>query len=182
MTPDDFDVEKWLDDAHLPEESVDVFKRGDVVATLSKIERRIEAERQANQGERTVSDGARLAELEKQHQELVDVFGESMLTIYVRALSPTEQTAIVDALPAGATKGELAFQRLLASIVAVEAHGGERQPVRMTAERLRAMEERIGAVQVRQLVFAQQQVQESLPVVDADFLHRPSGDSDDSPE
>jgi len=182
MTPEDFDVEAWLTDAHLPEDSVDVFKRGDVIAELSELERKIDAERAAGSKEQTSADKSRLAALEKKHQELVDTFGESALTIYVKALSPAEQKALREDLGEGATQSDLQYATLLASITAVKQYGKNRQPVKMTRKLLQGMENAIGAVQVRQLVFAQNQVQNSLPVVDADFLHRHSGTSDGTPE
>lgn len=180
-----FDIETWLQDAAMPQESADVYKRADVVGELSALQRQIEVYREAAADpERSAADGTSgtLAELEAEYDKLVDTFTGSLLTIYTRALSPDEKRELREANekvhPDNPVKQneEYGHALLAASIVAVRPFGGERTPVTWTAQQVRSMERAIGSVQMKQVLAAHQTAQNTLPDVDADFLHRPSGE------
>ena len=55
LNPATFDVEGWLVDAALPEESATVYKRPDVVAELTDLKRRIGIETRAADAEQSAA-------------------------------------------------------------------------------------------------------------------------------
>lgn len=182
-----FNVEAWLQDAQLPEQSADVFKRADVGGQLSALKRQIELHRKAAAitAERTAGDTNELNELEKQYAHLAETFAASMITVYTRALSPGEKRDMrashekrVKDLDPQQQNEEYGYDLLAASIVAVQPFEGERTPVSWTPEQVRAMENAIGSAQMSQVLKAHQIAQNALPVVDADFLRKPSGEGD----
>lgn len=176
-----FDVEGWLKDAALPEESATVYKRPDVVAELSDLKRRITIEARANDVEQSAaSKGAKA--LEKEYEQLLRTFSDSALTIYVRALAPDELKDLRAAheertkgMDSKEANGEFGFDLLAAAITAVKPAGGERLPAQFTPAKVKAMEDAIGATQMTAVLAARQQAQNALPTVDADFLRKPSG-------
>lgn len=179
--PAAFDVEAWLQDASLPEESVTVYKRPDVIAELSDLKRRIELEARSAGEERTSSEAA-LTPLEQEYMDLLQTFSESALTVYVRALTADElkaQRAVTDArtedmLPNDAN-AEFGYDLLAAAVVAVKPAGGERTPVTFTSNKVKALRNAIGDTQVSQILTARQIAQNAMPSVDADFLRKRSG-------
>lgn len=180
-SPATFNVEDWLTDAALPEESATVYKRPDVVSELSDLKRRIEIESRADQAEQTAGS-KRAATLEKEYEKLLRTFSGSALTIYVRALTSDElkdlraatEALTKDMPPVDANK-EFGYDILAASITHVKPAGGKRTPASFTAESVKDMRDAIGDVQVQLILAARQQAQNGLPNVDADFLRKPSG-------
>lgn len=181
LNPATFDVESWLTDAALPEESATVYKRPDVISELSDLKRRIEIEGRANDVEQTAGS-KRAATLEKEYEKLLRTFSGSALTVYVRALTPDEQKSIRDAheertkdmVPADANR-EFGYDLLAEAITHVKPAGGERVPAKFTTPALKGMRDAIGDVQMSLILAARQQAQNGMPVVDADFLHKRSG-------
>lgn len=179
-----FDVEAWLQDAKMPEESADVYKRADVIGELSALRRKIELHREAAAGaERSAGDADELTTLEKRYQDLVDTFAGSQLTIYTRALGPDERREAREASdkrtegkPTDEVNRDFGYVLLGRSIVAVKPFGGERTPVSWSAEVIRSMENTIGGSQMSTVMDAHRLAQNKLPEVDADFLHKPSGE------
>lgn len=180
--PADFNVEAWLQDAALPEESCTVYKRPDVIAELSDLKRRIELEdRAAAADDRTAGDAA-LTPLEQEYVALLETFSQSALTIYVRALTEdelralrTEVTERTKALPSDRQNEEFGLALLAGAIVAVKPAGGDRAAVKFTPARVKALTDALGQAQVSQVLQARLQAQNALPTVDADFLLKRSG-------
>ena len=179
--PATFDVEGWLQDASLPEESVTVYKRPDVIAELSDLKRRIEMEARAAGAERSASDAA-LTPLEQEYMGLLETFSQSALTVYVRALTADElkaQRAETEArtkdMPPNDANAEFGFDLLAAAVVAVKPAGGERTPVKLSSDKVKALRNAIGDTQVSQILTARQIAQNAMPSVDADFLRKRSG-------
>lgn len=180
--PASFDVEAWLQDAALPEESCTVYKRPDVIAELSDLKRRIELEaRIAAADERSAGDAA-LTPLELEYQALLETFSKSSLTVYVRALTEDELRTLrslteerTKDLPAADQNEEFGYTLLAASIVAVKPAGGQRTAAQFTPARVKALVDAIGQTQVGLVLQARLQAQNALPVVDADFLLNRSG-------
>lgn len=177
-----FNVEDWLTDAAMPQESADVFKRADVIGELSAIKRQIELHREAGAIEQTAGETSGIAELEKRYTELVDIFTGSQLTIYVRALSPDERREIrhrseeiTKDKDKATQNADFGYRSLARSIVAVQPLDGERTEVDWTPETVRKIERSLGDTQMKAVVRAQQIAQNALPDVDADFLRKPSG-------
>lgn len=183
--PEEFDVEAWLTDAKMPEESAEVFKRADVIAELQVVRRQIETQREAATIEKTAHGDTVLRNLERRYKELVETFTGSKLTVYVRALSPDEQRESREATEKR-TEGmdpklqnlEFGYDVLARSIIAVMPAGGERTPVQWGIKQIKTMEKAIGAAQMTEVINARMQAQNGLPRVDADFLHKLSGSDD----
>ncbi len=184
---DDFDLNDWLLDANLPEDSVDVFKGANLISEISVLQRRITEQHQANEKatERTSADKSEVRSLEAQYNKLVDRFGHSRLTIYVKALTPAELKALREKFKdATGTPAEVQEQfnyALLAeSIFEVSTPGQpERRPVSWTANQIRILSEKIGEAQTLQVLNIRNKVQLDVPTVDADFLLKFSGKNKD---
>jgi len=190
-SPETFDVDAWLTDAALPEESADIYKRPDVIGKLTRLKARIEEERHAAtiDPERTAADKAQAKALEGQYKALLHTFSESRMTVYVRALTPDELAALRTSHEKRTegwdpTKANRAFgyDILAAAITAVQPEGQDRQDVTFTVAKVKQLENKIGTTQLSVILAARQTAQNAVPAVDADFLHRPSGTSDGSPE
>ena len=180
--PAEFDIEAWLQDAQLPEESVTVYKRGDVVAELSDLKRRIALEDRARTGERSAVEES-LTPLEQEYLALLETFSKSALTVYVRALTDAElrtQRKETDErtkdLPPQEANLEFGYDLLAMAIVGMKSAGGERRPVTFTPAKVRTLRKAIGDTQVSQILTARQMAQNAMPSVDADFLQRHSGE------
>lgn len=184
LNPATFDVEAWLTDAALPEESATVYKRADVIGELTDLKRRIEIERDANI-ERVVTQKSAAAALEEQYEALLKTFTGSALTVYVRALSRDEIKHIRQTHDAWAEANQIppldanvafGYDLLSASIVAMKPAGAtERQPTVLDPTAVKRLEAAIGSTQLQLILQARQTAQNAVPAVDADFLRRPSG-------
>lgn len=181
LNPATFDVEGWLTDAALPEESATIYKRPDVVAELSDLKRRISIEKRADDAEQSAASQSGSA-LEREYETLLRTFSDSALTVYVRALTRDEMSELraasekrTEAMEPKDANQEFGYALTAAAIVAVKPAGGKRAPVTFTAEKVKAMEKAIGSTQMQLILAAKQQAQNGLPNVDADFLRKPSG-------
>lgn len=179
-----FNVEDWLLDAHMPEESADVYKRADVIGELSALRRQIETHQEAAAAdEKTAGDTDGLTTLTARYQELLETFAGSQLTVYTRALSPDEKRAIraesearTKDLPQAEQNADFGYALLARAIVAVRPFEQDRVEVQWTPTQVRALENKIGQLQVQAILAAHQAAQNQLPAVDADFLQKPSGE------
>ena len=182
QNPATFNVEDWLTDAALPQESATVYKRPDVVAELTDLKRRIELAERVNDAEATAG-AKRPATLIRQYEQLLRTFSGSALTVYVRALTGDELRARRAAseertkdLPTQDANIEFGFDLLAAAIVAVKPAGAkESTPASLTTAQVKALKDGIRETQMQLILAARQQAQNGLPTVDADFLHKPSG-------
>ena len=179
--PAEFDVEGWLQDAQLPEESVTVYKRADIIAELSDLKRRIALEDKATGADRAAGEEA-LTPLEQEYLAALKTFSESGLTVYVRALTEEElrtQRAATEErtkdLPPQEGNLEFGYDLLSLAIIAVKPAGGQRKAVKFTSAKVKALRKAIGDTQVSQILTARQIAQNAVPSVDADFLQKRSG-------
>lgn len=185
QNPAGFDVEAWLTDAKMPEESAQVYKRADVIAELQVVQRQIEVQRDASQVEKTAHGDTVLRNLERRYKEMVETFCASKLTIYVTALDPDRLRALreesdkrTEGQDKNAQNEDYGYSILSASIVAVREGDGERTPVTWSRTQIKAVEKAIGTTQMKEVLNARLRAQNGLPKVDADFLHRLSGSED----
>ncbi|WP_285240061.1 hypothetical protein [Pseudarthrobacter sp. MEB009] len=180
----DFELEDWLQDAAMPEESAEVYKRANVVGKLSRLRRQIELERAASAGsEKTSAQASTLGPLEAEYEKLVQAFASSQITVYVRALSSDEKFVLRrDSDERTKDKTQLeqnkhhGFALLAASIIAVEPFEKPRTAVNWSIAQVKALESKIGPAQMEHILNAYSVAQNKLPEVDADFLHKPSGE------
>lgn len=180
----EFDLEDFLSDAAMPEESAEVYKRANVVGKLASLRRKIELERKAAAvSEKTAGDVDVLGPLEAEYERLVQVFAESQITVYVRALSSDEKFVarrqsdeLTKDKPALEQNKHYGWTLLAAAIIAVEPFGKPRVNVNWSVAQVKALESKIGPAQMDHILNAYKVAQGNLPTVDADFLHKPSGE------
>lgn len=179
-----FALDAWLADAELPEESASVYKKASVIAELTELKRQIENARLGEDGERSSGESSPTAALEAEYERLLNVFADSQLTIYVRAITKDEGNALrqkheqmidMKKWTPAYSNARFGYDLLSAAIVAVKPAGGERVPAKFTPKQVKAMEDRIGPAQMPAILAARQKAQNAVPTVDADFLRVPSG-------
>lgn len=188
-----FDINAWLDDAHMPEDSCDVYKRPDLIAEISEVSERLKEEADAEEAAgKTIAGGAERAKLRARYDQLLTAFGDSRARFYVRAVSPKTLREI-DAEVAEAKKKhawskevaelERASRILSAAIVGIRPAEGDRQKAAFTPEQIQRLESAIGSSQIAALNQAWARAQSQNPEVTVDFLSKRSGinktDTDD---
>lgn len=179
---EEFSFDDFFQDANLPTESVQVYKRPDVLAEASELKRRIEQEERVANVEKSAAEASKLPGLLAEYERLLKVFSGSGLTVYVRAITDDERAELRVSHDLR-TKGwdpkkaneHFGYDLLSKAITHVKPAGGEKTPVAFTPEQITAMEKAIGNAQMQLILQARHTAQNALPNVDADFLLRHSG-------
>lgn len=189
QNPETFELEAWLQDARLPEDSETVYKRGDLVAEINHLARQIRVEAEAQSGEKTSGGNPALTKLGKDREKLMQAFAASEMTFYLRAI-PREKIVEIGSkyfTDESATREErltkqvnLNRELLAESIVSVESPRLEKRDIKMTVPLVATLEAKLGVAQLTKLLQKRMQVQNELPEPDADFLPSASGGSQDS--
>jgi hypothetical protein len=183
--PETFDIDAWLADANLPEDSADVYKAGHLAGELHALKRRILEGEAIPDPERTVADKSSEQRLLEQYAALLQEYADSKLTVYVRALS-TEQLRKMRKAHERKTDStvhpqkaneEFGFELLAEAIVAVRHNDGERKSVKFTPAQVQKLVAAIGEPQTKLITEARMRAQNAVPEVDADFLQQRSGAS-----
>lgn len=184
MNPEIFDIDGWLTDAHLPEESCRVWKRGDLLAELSELQQQIEDE-QAASGQ-SLASAQKLTELTELYEKRLEEFGDSALTVYVRAIprsrmrqikAESEELEKAEGWDRQQGNVEFGYALLAEAVVAVKPAAGERQDVSMSRSGIKALEDRIGSAQLMAITEARKKAESQIQEPDAVFLRKPSGDN-----
>ena len=163
-TPQDFDLDAWLDDAERPQRSVTVYQKAGLIADLDALEARILA---ADDDEDVdgPSMGGGVGKLRTEYAKLAKQFHDSALTIRVQGHDDEEKREI-----ATANKGD----ENIAYIVLADAI----QSPKATPEQLKRLAKKVGEVQFSQILTAYHQASTEIPAVSADFLPRRSTPDD----
>src|SRR5690348_16049614 len=98
----DFDLDAWIDDARVPEQSVTVYGRADLVAEHQQLEDQLTRVRASHDDGRLVDPSVELA---RRLQEVSDRMEASALTFRVRGLTRAELKAVQESAPKN-DKGE----------------------------------------------------------------------------
>jgi hypothetical protein len=163
-TPQDFDFDKWLDDAERPQRSVTVYQKSGLIADLDALEARIlAAEDDEDVDGPSMAGGP--AKLRAEYQKLAKQFHDSALTIRVQGHDDEEKRQF-----AIANKGDAD----LVYIVLADAI----QSPKATPAQLKRLAEKVGEVQFGQILTAYHQASTEIPTVSADFLPKPSTQDD----
>lgn len=162
-TPQDFDLDAWLDDAERPQRAVTVYQKAGLIAELDVLAERI-SHADADDEVDGPSMGGGVGRLRAQYAELAQQFHDSALTIKVQALDEREKRELITAHP-GITPTEAGFLVLSEAIV---------QP-KITPEQLKKMEKRLGEMQFARILTAFHEACTEAPAVSADFLPKSSG-------
>ncbi|WP_341394068.1 hypothetical protein [Arthrobacter sp. G119Y2] len=175
LDPNAFNFADWFGDANRPEESADVFTRNSLVGEINRLQRQIEEDDRAADVEASLGGEAASAN-EENLAELLQQFVDSKITVYVKALTPGERTAIRKAHDAsGQPDEDFTIRALSASITALRKPGGARTAANLSYGDVIKLVEQIGDAQIEVLFNAYRQATSGLPTVDADFLLKRSG-------
>jgi hypothetical protein len=160
-TPQDFDIDAWLNDAERPAHSVTVYQKAGLIADLDRLGEQI------SNAEAEEVDGPSMAggagAMRAKYAELTQKFHDSALTVRVQSLTQQEQIELAegkDDLPM-AERGAIV---LAAAIV---------EP-KMTPAQVLRFNEVVGDVQFSMVLNAWQRACNDAPEVSADFLPKPS--------
>lgn len=179
-----FDFNSWFGGASLPQESADVYLRGDLVARMNYLGRRVEEAQRiaaAAPEEESLGEDNGIEALVEEYAELLETFAASRVTIYLRALEKPERVALRKAHDAALVAGQegdegFVIRTVAQSIVGLQAPGQtERTDVRMQVGQVKELYSKIGEAQLALLFQAQQQATNAVPTVSADFLLTSSG-------
>jgi hypothetical protein len=162
-TPQDFDLDAWLDDAERPAHSVTVYQKAGLIADLDRL-----AEQIGNEDDDEV-DGPSMGggTLRAQYAKLAKQFHDSALTIRVQGHDEAEKRALADANP-GLTPTELGYIVIADAILSPK----------ITAAQLKRLAGKIGEAQFNQIPIAYHQASTEIPTVSADFLPKRSTPDD----
>lgn len=169
-TPQEFDLEAWIDGAERPRHSVTVYQRAGLIAELDALEARIENAELDESGqiyERSIGERCESDKLRVEYAKLAQQFHDSALTFTVQGHDTAEKQAIADANP-GLTAKELGYIVIADGIVSPK----------VTAEQLKRIESKIGSAQFDQIPVAYHRASTEIPSVSADFLPKRSTPAD----
>jgi hypothetical protein len=169
VTPQDFDLDAWLEGADRPERAVTVYRNAGLIAEMDILEQQI-----TNADEDDVdgpSMGGGAGKLRAQYAKLAQQFQASALTVRVHSLTKDEQVKINEDNP-DLKPGELGFHILSAALTSPKASPAQ----------LQKMQETLGEAQFGLIIRAFNSACNDLPEVSADFLPKPStrGDGGES--
>ena len=161
VSPQDFDFDKWLDDADRPERAVTVYQKAGLIAELDRLESQI-----VNADDDEVdgpSMGGGVGKLRAEYAKVAKQFHDSALTLTVGGRSDDEKrefaAANLDVKPE-----EMGYAILADAI----------SSPKVTAAQVKRLEKKIGPAQFALIVTGFKSASEDVPSVSADFLPKPS--------
>ena len=165
VTPQDFDLDAWLDGADRPERSVTVYQKAGLIADLDRL-----AEQIQNADEDEVdgpSMGGGVGKLRAEYARIAAQFHESALTVRVAGHSDEEKRDFATANP------DLAPSELGGVVLA----NAIKVPT-ITPAQVKRLEKKIGPAQFGLILNAYHQASTEIPSVSADFLPKRSTPDD----
>lgn len=157
-TPQDFDLDAWLDGAERPARSVTVYQKAGLIADLDALEARIlSADDEDVDGP---SMGGGVGKLRAEYAKLAQQFHDSALTLRIEGRDHHERAKI-----AAGVEAQLRDAAVLAD--AITSH-------KFTAEQVVRLVEKIGGAQAKLIVDRFTAASDEIPVVSADFLPKSS--------
>ena len=159
VTPQDFDVDAWLDDAERPERSVTVYQKAGLIADLDRLGEQI-----GNADEDEVdgpSMGGGVGKLRAEYAALAKQFHDSALTIRVQGRDMGERAKVAASVSDESLRGAA----VLADAI---------QAPKFTPEQVNRLAEKLGGPQFQLIVKRFEEASADLPSVSADFLPKPS--------
>lgn len=164
-TPQDFDVDAWLNDAERPARSVTVYQKAGLIAELDALEEQIRAaEAEEVDGP---SMGGGVGALRARYADLAQKFHDSALTVKVQSLTNQEQADLLDG-----HDGESMADR--GAIVLAEAIVYPK----VTAAQVKRLNAVLGDAQFSRIMDAWHSACREAPEVSADFLPKRSTQDD----
>jgi len=152
-TPQDFDLDAWLDDAERPQRSVTVYQKAGLIADLDALEAKIENA----EDEEVDGPSAGGGSLRGQYAKLAKEFHDSALTIRIEGRDENER--------AKAAAGEADPALRGAAVIADAIISPKFSP-----KQVEKLAERIGEAQFANVVATFKAAFSDIPAVSADFL------------
>ena len=162
-TPQDFDVDAWLNDAERPARSVTVYQKAGLIAELDALAQRIENE----EGEEVDGPSMGGGSLRAKYADLARKFHDSALTVKVQSLTNQEQAVLLKG-----HEGEDQEDR--GAVILAEAIVSPR----MTPAQVKRFNAVLGDAQFARIMDAWHSACREAPEVSADFLPRRSTPGD----
>ena len=166
VTPQDFDLDAWIDGTERPSRSVTIYQRAGLIADLDALEAQILAADETEDVDGPSMAGG-VGRLRAKYQEIAQQFHDSALTIRIEGRDEKEREAVVLRVP-GLTpeqRGAVAIADAITS-------------PKFTPEQLEKLAARIGEVQFSRIVTRYHEACTEMPEVSADFLPKPSTPGD----
>ena len=164
-TPQDFDIDAWLNDAERPARSVTVYQKAGLIADLDALAERItNAEGEEVDGP---SVGGGVGALRAKYADLAQKFHDSALTVRVQSLTNQEQTELLE----GHDDDSMADRGAIVLAAAIV------QP-KMSPVQVRRLNIALGDAQFSRVLDAWNQACRNAPEVSADFLPKRSTPDD----
>ncbi|MEV7472227.1 hypothetical protein AB0N33_00755 [Pseudarthrobacter oxydans] len=171
VTPQDFDLDAWIDGAERPARSVTVYQKAGLIAELDALAERIEnaeADESAEMVyERGIGEQSESQRLRVEFNKLSKQFHDSALVITLEGRDDAEKTALAKANP-GLTGTQMGYVVIADAITAPK----------ITAAQLEKLAGRIGDVQFDRVIAQFHKACTELPAVSADFLPKRSTPDD----
>lgn len=164
-TPQDFNLDAWLDDADRPERSVTVYQKAGLIADLDRLAEQINAADEEEVDGPSMGGG--VGKLRADYAKIAKQFHDSALTVRVRSISEDEQAELREKNPDLDRRG-------LGQLVLSEAFVSPKA----TPEQVGKLERILGDAQFSLIVNAWQQACRAVPAVSADFLPKRSTPDD----
>ena len=162
-TPQDFDLDAWLEDAERPARSVTVYQKAGLIADLDALQERIENAEDEDVDGPSAGGGS----LRSQYAKLAKQFHDSALVIKIEGRSDAEKSALAKANP-GLTGTQLGYITIADAI----------QSPKVTPAQLEKLADKIGETQFNQIIARFHEACTEVPAVSADFLPKRSTPDD----
>ena len=160
-TPQDFDIDAWLEDAERPARSVTVYQKAGLIADLDALAVQIENE----DGEEVDGPSMGGANLRAKYAELAKQFHDSALTIRIEGRGESERIKLAGAIEDPNLRGAA----VLADAI---------QSPKFTPKQVEKLAAKIGDAQFQLIVTRFNEASEEVPAVSADFLPKRSTPDD----
>ena len=162
-TPQDFDVDAWINDAERPARSVTVYQKAGLIADLDALAERIENEDAEEVDGPSMGGG----NLRAKYAELAQKFHDSALTFRIEGRDEDEKRVLIQANP-GLTGTQMGYVVIADAI----------QSPKVTPEQLEKLAGKVGSLQFDRVIARFHEACSEIPVVSADFLPKRSTPDD----
>lgn len=166
VTPQDFDLDAWIDGAERPARSVTVYQKAGLIADLDVLAEKITHADEDDEVDGPSMDGG-AGKLRAEYAKLAQQFHDSALTFRLTGHDEEEKRDFAD-------EHKDLSPTDLGRVVLADAI----QSPRVTPDQLKRIAKKIGEVQFSLILKAYHQASEELPSVSADFLPKPSSRGD----
>lgn len=167
VTPQDFDVEAWIEGVERPERGVTVFQKAALLADLDLLAEKIQHAEAAEDLEPALAEVGEARRLRARYAELAQQFHDSGVQFRVRGMDDHEKRALRLANPdlEPSEFGYLVFSEAIVS-------------PKLTPAQVKKLEANLGETQFGCIAEKFYEASREMPEVSADFLPKPSTQDD----